>query len=63
MRTYNTFNGWKMQGRVVEYGSRSNTRNEYGDKMFHVSQTVPRGSDFYPYPAPRPRVRYVPVYY
>jgi hypothetical protein len=41
---YNTFNGWKRQGRVVEIGSRSGVRNEYGDKMFHISQTVRRGS-------------------
>lgn len=58
--TYNTFNGWKMQGRVVEYGSRSTTRNQYGDKMFHISQTVPRGSSNYPIGF---RVKYVPVYY
>lgn len=57
---YSTFNGWKLQGRVVEYGSRSYRRNEYGDKMFHINQTVPRGSSRY-YPAVR--VKYVPVYY
>ena len=42
MRKYSTFNGWKLQGRTVVYGERSNVRNEYGDKMFHISQTAPR---------------------
>lgn len=60
---YNTFNGWKLRGRVVEYGSVSHIRNEYGDKMFHVSQTVPRGSNLY-YDRPRRAVviNYYPAY-
>lgn len=36
---YNTFNGWKLRGRVVMAGERGTFRNEYGDKMFHKSQT------------------------
>lgn len=40
---YKTFNGWKRAGRVVERGGRGEFRNEYGDMMFHRSQTVPRG--------------------
>ncbi len=40
---WNTFNGWKQLGRVVAAGERSSYRNEYGDKMFHKSQTVCRG--------------------
>lgn len=60
---YSTFNGWKLQGRVVEYGSKSFQRNEYGDKMFHINQTVRRGSSGYPF-APAPvRSRLVRVYY
>lgn len=38
---YNTFNGWKLQGRRVALGERGSHRNEYGDYMFHKSQTVP----------------------
>lgn len=51
---YSTFNGWKLQGRVVEYGQKSQFRNEYGDKMFHINQTVLRGAPNYPrlYPTP-----------
>lgn len=41
---YKTFNGWKIAGRVVAAGERGQFRNEYGDKMFHISQTVGRGS-------------------
>ena len=41
--SYNTFNGWKRQGRVVEQGQRGSFYNEYGDKMFHRNQTVPIG--------------------
>lgn len=44
---YKTFNGWKLAGRVVAAGERSNLRNEYGDKLFHTSQTVIRGSSTY----------------
>ena len=40
---HSTFNGWKQQGRVVAFGERGQFRNEYGDKMFHKSQTVPIG--------------------
>lgn len=40
---YKTFNGWKLAGRVVAAGQRGGFRNEYGDKMFHVSQTIPKG--------------------
>jgi len=40
---YGTFNGWKKQGRVVSAGERGTHYNEYGDKMFHRSQTVPIG--------------------
>ena len=40
---HNTFNGWKLRGRVVAAGERGAFRNEYGDKMFHRSQTVPIG--------------------
>lgn len=61
---YSTFNGWKLQGRVVEYGAKSFTRNEYGDKMFHINQTVRRGSNSYPFAYPSPvRSRLVRVYY
>ena len=38
-----TFNGWKLQGRVVAAGERGIGRNEYGDMMFNRSQTVPIG--------------------
>jgi len=41
--SYSTFNGWKLQGRVVKQGERGQYRNEYGDKMFHRSQTKPIG--------------------
>jgi len=41
--SYSTFNGWKLQGRVVKQGERGQYRNEYGDKMFHRSQTTPIG--------------------
>lgn len=40
---HNTFNGWKKRGRVVAAGERGRYENEYGDKMFHRSQTVPIG--------------------
>lgn len=40
---YTTFNGWKRLGRVVDVGQRGMHRNEYGDMMFHRSQTVPIG--------------------
>mgnify|MGYP006932321446 CR=1 FL=1 len=36
---YNTFNGWKRFGRAVRLGERGCFRNEYGDYMFHESQT------------------------
>ena len=41
--SYVTFNGWKRAGRVVDAGQRGRFRNEYGDMMFHRSQTVPIG--------------------
>lgn len=41
--SHNTFNGWKQRGRVVCQGERGKFRNEYGDMMFHRSQTVPIG--------------------
>ena len=41
--SYSTFNGWKKQGRVVCQGERGTHYNEYGDKMFHRSQTKPIG--------------------
>lgn len=44
---YNTFNGWKRQGRVVIIGERGIYRNEYGDKMYHIGQTTHRGNSFY----------------
>lgn len=40
---YNTFNGWKLRGRVVIAGERGAYRNEYGDYMYHISQTTVRG--------------------
>lgn len=40
---HNTFNGWKKRGRVVMAGQRGEYENEYGDKMFHKSQTCPIG--------------------
>lgn len=40
---HNTFNGWKLRGRVVMQGERGLFRNEYGDMMFHRSQTTPIG--------------------
>lgn len=40
---YKTFNGWKLAGRVVDRGQRGVYRNEYGDMMFHKSQTVRKG--------------------
>lgn len=45
---YNTFNGWKRHGRVVASGERGCYRNEYGDMMYHVGKTVPRGSNLVP---------------
>lgn len=42
---YNTFNGWKRQGRVVAAGQRGEFRNEYGDMMFHKRQTLVKGSE------------------
>lgn len=44
---YQTFNGWKRNGRVVIQGTKGLFRNEYGDYMYHVSQTVPRGSNVF----------------
>ena len=41
--SHKTFNGWKREGRVVDVGQRGQYRNEYGDMMFHRSQTVPIG--------------------
>lgn len=41
---YSTFNGWKLKGRVVAQGERGIYRNEYGDAMFHRSQTKPIGN-------------------
>lgn len=38
----NTFNGWRLKGRVVMAGERGIQRNEYGDMMFHKSQTCLR---------------------
>ena len=38
--SFNTFNGWKKRGRVVMQGERGQYENEYGDKMFHRSQTT-----------------------
>lgn len=35
----NTFNGWKLKGRVVRRGERGLYRNEYGDYMFSREQT------------------------
>lgn len=40
---YNTFQGWKAQGRVVMMGERSKFRNEYNDPMFSRAQTTPIG--------------------
>jgi len=40
---YNTFNGWKLRGRVVRCGERGAFRNEYGDMMFHRTQTKKKG--------------------
>lgn len=39
---YNTFNGWRLKGRQVMAGERGSHRNEYGDMMFHKSQTCLR---------------------
>lgn len=36
---YKTFAGWKLIGRVVDKGQKGQYRNEYGDYMFHRSQT------------------------
>lgn len=36
---HNTFNGWKLKGRRVMAGEKGQFRNEYGDMMFHKSQT------------------------
>lgn len=36
---YSTYNGWKLQGRQVCAGERGAFHNEYGDMMFHKSQT------------------------
>lgn len=41
---YGTFNGWKRQGRVVAAGEQSHRRNDWGDKIFHINQTVPQAS-------------------
>jgi hypothetical protein len=41
---YCTFNGWKQRGRVVDFGQRGQFRNEYGDMMFHESQTKIKGT-------------------
>lgn len=40
---HKTFNGWRLQGRVVMAGERGEFRNEYGDMMFHRRQTTPIG--------------------
>lgn len=42
--SYGTFNGWKKQGRVVCQGQKCTHYNEYGDAMFHRSQTKPIGN-------------------
>lgn len=41
--TYKTFNGWRKAGYVVAAGEVGGHYNEYGDKLFHKSQVVPRG--------------------
>lgn len=40
---YNTYNGWKLLGRVVDAGEKGVMRNIYGDFLFHRSQTVKKG--------------------
>lgn len=35
----NTYNGWRIRGRQVKLGEKGLFRNEYGDFMFHKSQT------------------------
>lgn len=42
MAIYNTYNGWKLRGRQVMEGQRGLFRNEYGDWMFSLNQTVNR---------------------
>ena len=60
---YNTFNGWKLRGRVVAVGERGSHRNVYGDMMYSIYQTVPRGSSFcYPIPFRRPLGYFYPSY-
>lgn len=41
---YKTFNGWRLDGRVVAAGETGIARNEYGDYLFHKSQTLPKNS-------------------
>jgi len=41
---YNTYNGWKLLGRQVIFGEKGLYRNEYGDYMYHISQTKQRVS-------------------
>lgn len=43
MKNFNTFNGWKLKGRVVEAGQKGQFRNEYGDMMFSKEQTCLMG--------------------
>lgn len=38
--SYGTYNGWRRQGRTVMQGERAEGRNEWGDKIFHISQTT-----------------------
>ena len=52
---YSTFNGWKLRGRVVAVGETGSHRNEYGDMLFHKSQTVPKGATVTTYYSPTGR--------
>lgn len=58
---YNTFNGWKRQGRVVVMGERAHSYNMYGDGMYHICQTTSRGNPAMFNPSPR-RIRAVTTY-
>lgn len=43
--SHNTYNGWKLRGRLVMEGELGLFRNEYGDFMFSKDQTLPIHKD------------------
>lgn len=43
---WDSFRGWRSRGRTVTAGTQSKLRNEIGEHLFHISQTVPYPPSF-----------------